>query len=95
MVVTPLWVWRVFVHLRSNRIPCLQGLTSAQEECLAGSKDFAIGGARFEILRWPMYPKTRATLSGTNEGSVSQMATSLIKSSLVTADLWSGWSPAD
>ena len=51
MVVTPLWVWSVFVHLRSKRIPCLEGRTSAQEECLAGWKDCAVGGARFEILR--------------------------------------------
>ena len=51
MVVTPRWVWRVLVHLRSRRRPCLQGLMSAQEECLAGSKDWAVGGARFEILR--------------------------------------------
>ena len=34
MVVTPLWVWSVLVHLRSKRIPCLQGLTSGWVEGL-------------------------------------------------------------
>ena len=32
------------VHLRSRRRPSLPGLRSAQEECLAGSKDLAVGG---------------------------------------------------
>ena len=34
--------------------------------------------------------ETNATLSGTRDGSVSHTATSLMRSSLETADLWSG-----
>ena len=51
MVVTPRWVCSVLVHLRTRRRPSFPGLMSAQEECLAGSKDMAVGGARLEILR--------------------------------------------
>ena len=48
-----------------------------------------------EILRYPRNPKTKATRSGTKDGSVLQMATSRVRSSKVMADLLSGCGPAE
>ena len=41
----------LLVHLRSRRMPSLPGLPSAQDKCLVGSKDFAVGGARLEVAQ--------------------------------------------
>ena len=83
--VLPFCVCSDLVHFSATMIPCFEGFMSAHDVCLLASNWSTLGGAMFDILRYPKYPNSRATFSGSSDLSVSQIRIIAFRSSISTA----------